>query len=839
MASFNLSQILNTVSLRMVALAAWHPVRVAYRSERAAGLRGPALWAKMWRRLQKPSKMEPPPVEAFLFPAGLPGKPEMSGPQATFRATQGALRIEALAPDLLRIRWREDGAFPSPFSYSVVEGAPAGKALRGADALRAKDARDDVTLRTAGLALGVDKATLSLNLSDVDGHPLLTDIAMGHTPEGWQLWQAAAPPEMAFYGLGEKAAALNLAGHRFELWNIDPYGYDRGDDPIYMSVPFWMGLVEGRAVGVFYDNSHRAWVDFDKTVTYRAAGGEMRFYVMVGAPARILERYTSLTGRTKLPPLWALGLHQSRWSYYPEARVREIAQDFRRRSIPCDAIHLDIHYMDDRRCFTWDKKRFPEPKVMLDDLHAQGFKVISIIDPGIKADPGYAINQEGLARDAFVTYPDRQRFLGPVWPGDCHFPDVTNPAVREWWGGLYAGLLDDGLDAFWNDMNEPALITRPADKTLPDILRHDGDGHPADHAALHNVYGMLVARASVEGLARLRPERRPFILSRSGWAGLQRYAAHWTGDNKSTWDHLRMSIQMVLNLGLSGIPLTGPDVGGFAGDPSPELFARWVQVGAFMPFFRIHSVIGSPPQEPWAFGPEIESIAARYIEWRYRLLPYLYSAVWQAAQTGLPIVRALALAYPDDPATYSLDDEFLFGESLLVAPVVEEGATSREIYLPAGGWYDFWTGEQHEGPRRITCDAPLDTLPLYARAGSVIPLWPVMQYAVEKRPEALALRVYLGEGESTFYEDDGESPAPRHRLTTWRVTDVGFSSRTLESAYHPGYERVVMVMAGLEREPSRVRLEGVRMLGQHVNMAKRRLSLEISYSDDYTIRLEP
>jgi alpha-glucosidase len=835
MGSFNLKQALNVLSLRMAVRAAWHPIRVGYQMGRVEGLRGLALWRRAWRHLRKPSRVTPPPVEAFLFPAGLPGPPELGSAHAMLRATRGgALRIEALASDLLRVRWRADGAFPPAFSYSVVENAPTGKTR-----LQAEDASVELTLQTAGLTLGVQKATVSLNLADADGRPLLTDVAVGQTPEGWFLWQAAAPPEMVFYGLGEKTAALNLAGRSFELWNCDPSGYDRGDDPIYMSVPFWMGLIDGRAVGVFYDNAHRAWIDFGESVTYRTAGGEMRFYVMVGTPARVLEQYTLLTGRMALPPLWALGLHQSRWSYYPEARVRELATEYRRHEIPCDAIHLDIHYLDDYRCFTWNRERFPEPKALLDDLHAQGFKVISIIDPGIKIDPGYAIDTEGLAQDAFVKYPDGQRFVGPVWPGDCHFPDFTDPAVREWWGGLYAGLLEDGLDAFWNDMNEPALITRPEDKTLPDSVRHDGDGHPADHAALHNVYGMLMARASVEGLARLRPERRPFILSRAGWAGLQRYAAHWTADNKSTWDHLRLSIQMVLNLGLSGIPLTGPDVGGFTGEPSPELFARWVQVGAFMPFFRIHSMIGSPPQEPWTFGPDVEVIARRYIEWRYRLLPYLYTAVWQAAQTGMPIARALSLVYPDDPATYTLDDEFLFGDSLLVAPVVEEGATSREVYLPAGGWVDFWTGEQHDGPRRITRDAPLDTLPLFARAGSVIPLWPVMPYVSGKRPEALALRVYLGEGESTFYEDDGESPAPAHRLTAWHVTGTGFSARATVSGYDPVYERLVMVIHGLGDSSPRVRLEGVRMLGQHVDMTKRRLSLEIGYTDNYAIRLEP
>jgi alpha-glucosidase len=525
--------------------------------------------------------------------------------------------------------------------------------------------------------------------------------------------------------------------------------------------------------------------------------------------AAILERYTRLTGRMPLPPRWMLGYHQSRWSYYPEAQVREVADEFRRRRIPCDVVHLDIHYLDGYRVFCWDRERFPDPPRLLADLGEQGFRAIAILDPGVKVDPGYHVHDEGLARDAFCRLPGGGLFQGPVWPGRCYLPDFTDPAVRAWWGDLYQPLLEEGLAGFWNDMNEPAIFGGE----MPSTVRHSYEGQGAAHGPIHNVYGLQMARASAEGLERLRPGARLPLISRSGYAGLQRYALVWTGDNHSTWAHLRLGISICLNLGLSGLAFCGPDIGGFAGDCDGELLARWTQVGALTPFFRNHSAIGTAPQEPWAFGEPYESICRRWIELRYELLPYIYTAAWQAAQTGLPMMRPLSLAFPDDLRTYSLDDQFLLGDALLAAAVGHPGQRVRGVYLPGGQWYDFWTGRPAAG--QIEAAAPLERLPLYVRAGSVLPRGPVMQHTGEWPPEVLHLHVYPGDGQSWLYEDDGltrDYGSGAFQLTCFLSQAAPGGDlvvlREVEGGFDPGYSRFQIHVHGLQVPPRRVRVDG-------------------------------
>ncbi len=522
----------------------------------------------------------------------------------------------------------------------------------------------------------------------------------------------------------------------------------------------------------------------------------------------VLERYTELTGRMRLPPLWALGYQQSRWSYTPDARVREVASEFRRRRIPCDVIHLDIHYMDGYRCFTWHPQRFPDPAGMIAHLHGQGFKVIPLIDCGIKSDRSYAVCKDGLAQKVFCTFPDGRLFHGPVWPGDCYFPDFTSPRVRAWWGEQYRPLLAAGIDGVWNDMNEPTVFA-PIPDTMPDCVRHDWDGRAADHARAHNVYGMQMARASAEGLAALRPDRRPFVITRSAWAGLQRFAMNWMGDNVSTWEHLRLTIPMIANLGLSGLAFTGPNTGGFARDCEPEMLARWLQLGVFTPFLRNHAALGTADQEPWVHGEPYESINRRSIELRYHLLPYLYTAFWQCSRTGLPMLRPLFIAWQDDPRTHTLDDEFMFGDALLVAPVTAAGATQRDVYLPAGAWYDWWKGQRYDGGQTIAVDAPLDRLPIFARAGSVVPGWPVMQFVGEQAVDVLTLHIFPGDGQSVLYEDDGQSTAYQRgetRVTRFaqRQTNGGLTiERRCEGTFAPAYGEVELVVHGVDTEPVR------------------------------------
>lgn len=843
MPGFSFRKLLDVVTPRMIIRGLIYPLRTASHIRRSTPQGEPGSSSK--------DKAYPiAPLETFNFLGDVVHVERTEQGHVVVTAENGKMRLIPLADDLLQIRARPGGIFDPPFSYAVARAEGDWQPVES----ELVETDNQFELSTRALKVVINRHPCQLSIQDRRGRSLLNEAeGVGYRPDGQLIWRTAFREGAVCYGLGEKASALNHVGRRFEMWNVDPSGYERGDDPLYMSIPFLMIQAEGIAAGVFVDNPHRALVDVGGTtlnlLEYRALGGEFRAYIMVGAPRTVLERFTELTGRMSLPPLWALGFHQSRWSYYPQSRVLEVAREFRRRRLPCDAIHLDIDYMDDRRCFTWDKRRFPDPQGMLSELHAQGFKVMAIIDPGIKVDPRYWVFQEGVRQDAFVRHADGTRYIGPVWPGDCHFPDFTNPAVREWWGGLYRGLLDDGVDAFWNDMNEFALITLKPRTTAPSTLRYDAEGRGASEAEMHNVYGMLMARASCEGIRRLRPDRRPFILTRSGWAGIQRYAVHWTADNKSTWDHLRLSISMVLNLGLSGVPFTGPDTGGFTGGPTPELFARWMQVSAFLPFYRVHSMIKSPNQEPWAFGPEVEAIARKYLELRYRLLPYLYTAVWQATQTGIPIVRALSFMYPDDLSTYGLDDQYLCGDSLLVAPILEAGAESREVYLPAGGWYDFWSGQLYAGQQTIRVEAPLEVLPLFVRAGAVIPLWPVQQYVGEKKTDQLELCAYYADGEhiSFLYEDDGvcpdyESPEA-HRLSRFclqggKDNPLLNLERVIERGSYAGApEQIRLQVIGVEPILSHVEVQGAELLGQPHDPSSGRLIYDLKAPTAFRITI--
>ncbi len=737
---------------------------------------------------------------------------QVDGRAVDLACRQGILRLEILDDDLIRFRLRSAGpqGFPPLFSYALDP-----EVEWPAVPFEVEESDGALVIHTAKLVCRVSRSTCHLSFFDAEGRPLSEDAdGLGFWSDGGFCTRRLAEGE-ALYGLGEKAFALNLRGRVLEVWNTDPHTYFPGTDPIHLCIPMLIGLREGRAYGLFFDNPGRARLDLGQTgqdrLRYEVDTGELCAYFMGGPTiSAVLERYTQLTGRMPLPPRWMLGYHQSRWSYYPEQQVRELAAEFRRRRIPCDVIHLDIHYMDGYRVFTWDRDRFPEPPRLLTDLREVGFRVIVIIDPGVKVDPGYSVQDMGLARNAFCRLPDGSLFQGPVWPGECFFPDFTDAEVRAWWGELYRPLLEAGVAGFWNDMNEPAVFGG----TMPHTVRHRYEGQGAAHGEIHNVYGLQMARASAEGLRRLRPDERVPVISRSGYAGLQRYALVWTGDNHSTWAQLRLGVSMCLNLGLSGVAFCGPDVGGFAGDCDGELLARWTQVGALTPYFRNHSALGTRSQEPWAFGEPYESICRRWIELRYELLPYLYTTAWQAAQSGLPMMRPLALAFPEDRRTYNLDDQFLFGDLLLVAPVGHPGQRSRRVYLPGGRWYDFWTGEQVCG--EITADAPLERMPLYVRAGSVLPMGPVLQHTGEwpAAVEALHLHIYPGEGESWLYEDDGHSLAYRSgefQLTRFKCAAGDkslFVEREVQGPFSPAYSRFEITIHGLDSAPERVLLDG-------------------------------
>lgn len=584
------------------------------------------------------------------------------------------------------------------------------------------------------------------------------------------------PRDQFVYGFGEKALPLDRTSVEMVHWNSDTPAYKSGTDPIYQTTPFYIGLRRGKAYGLFFDNTYRSYFNVAKRhpekIMFGAPGGFLDSYVFCGGrtrdPRQVIRRYTELTGRSQLPPLWALGYQQCRWGYYPEARVREIAARFRTEKIPCDAIYLDIDYMDGYRVFTWDKTRFPDPKRMVGDLLGDGFHTVVIIDPGIKADPAYAAYQSGKAGGHFVRMPDGSEFQGAVWPGTCAFPDFTSPEARTWWGRQFASLVDTGIAGFWTDMNEPSVflppnfdepwtIQHPA-KTFPSEARHAGDGDPDSHARYHNVYGQQMTRATRDGVLALAPDRRPFILTRATYAGGQRYAASWTGDNIATWDHLELSIPMLLSMGVSGQALVGADIGGFVDEPTPELYARWLQAAALTPVMRSHTVAGSADQEPFAYGPDFTAINRATIELRYELMPYLYTQFARAEQTGEPVMRPLWLDAPTDNRVLTTDDQYLVGSDLLVAPVLRPGVTKRRVVFPAGSdWIDWYSGQLYRGGTDATIPAPIGRLPLFARAGSVIPTRAPAAYTAAQLSNPIVLRVFPGaSGTGDIFEDAGD-----------------------------------------------------------------------------------
>lgn len=676
------------------------------------------------------------------------------------------LRVDVIKSDLLRIKISQAGRFDEQPSHSVVadfEAVPTSQRQ-----FELEVSKTSATLKTSALELRLAFDPFHITIRRTDGS-LVFDTALDGAGQpltystlndAFTLSRAADPTD-AIYGLGEKTGKQNRRGRDFTLWNTDVLNPSatgefranrdaqdpRSDqtstefDPYYISIPFlYHQTSDGKIAGSFIDNSYRAFYDLTAKNDYRIhfSGGQYTEYVFAGPEmADILRDYTWLTGRMQLPPIWALGYHQCRWKRYDQAGVLELARQHREAGIPVDTLWLDIEYMDEYRVFTWNKELFPDPAAMFAELRELGIRVITIIDPGVKYEPGYSVFDSGLAEDVFCRTEGGDVYIGQVWPGNTAFPDFSKQSGRDWWGRLNAEHVKSGLAGIWNDMNEPATGDIPAER----MLFSDGT---LRHERVHNEYAMLMAMGTVDGLREVMPELRTFVLSRAGSPGIQRYAANWMGDNMARWDHIWLSLPMGTGLGISGQPFVGADIGGFAEDSSAELFARWVQYGALTPFARNHSAINHVDQYAFSFGPEVLAIAKDALELRYRLLPYIYTAFWQSAQTGEPIQRPLVFDYQYDKNTHELSDQYGFGRSLMVAPVYAAKQTSREVYLPAGEWFDWATDERIQGSRTITAAAPAERIPVFAKAGSVIPmLAQAPQTTADLRIEQIQLHVFV------------------------------------------------------------------------------------------------
>ncbi|MBT2394239.1 glycosyl hydrolase [Streptomyces sp. ISL-1] len=554
-------------------------------------------------------------------------------------------------------------------------------------------------------------------------------------PARW-VQRTEVPADARFFGLGGRARGPRLRGGTYRLWNTDPKGsFSPGDDPLYITMPVQLVVADAGTHLAFHDNSWDGRVtlregeegagsghDRPGTSEVRMDGGPLRCWVVVGTPARVLAGWTRLTGAPALPPSWALGPQHARWGFGSEREVRRIVAGYRDRELPLSVVHLDIDHYDAHQVFTVDRERFPDLPGLAKDLREEGVRLVSIVDPAVKAERGNAVYDSGSAAGAFVRDPRGREVRGVVWPGECVYPDFTDPAVRRWWGELYEERLAQGFCGVWHDMNEPVSFAPFGDMTLPRSARHALEGRGGDHREAHNVYGLAMARAGYEGLRRLRPEERPFLFSRSGWAGMQRYGGTWSGDVSTGWPGLRASLSLVLGLGLCGVPYSGPDVGGFDGSPSPELYLRWFQLGAQLPLFRTHAAIDAGRREPWEFGPEVLAHAKAALDERERLRPYFVTLAYLARLTGAPYVRPLWWSCPEDRVLRDCEDAFLLGDALLVAPVLESGTDRRAVRLPRGRWYDTATGQAYDGPGQVLVDAPLSRIPVLARGGAVIPV---------------------------------------------------------------------------------------------------------------------
>ena len=752
-------------------------------------------------------------LAAFVGPSAAATQPARAEVQA--RADNGVevsngtarIRVEALTDSILRVRIAR-GQFPEDSSWAVAQEMRrrAVKVQRLANGFSTKQ-----------LNVGVDPKSLALTVATSDGRTIVADAAPAIVGEGAFTLRKEMPVGERYQGLGDKTGPFDRRGASYVNWNTDSYGFGTAADPIYKSIPFYVASGgPGGAYGLFLDSTWRSWFDFghrrDGVLEIGADDGPIDYYIIAGPSlADVVRGYAELTGKAPMPPTWALGYQQSRYSYMSDTEVRDLAARLRAEKIPTDVIWLDIDFQDRNRPFTTNPKTFPDLKRLAGDLKGDGFKLVAITDLHIAHAPGqgYAPYDSGTAGDHFLKNPDGSTYVAPVWPGPSVFPDFSRTATRRWWGDLYKGFVSDGIAGFWNDMNEPAIFETPS-KTMPLGTRHriEEPGfapRTATHAEMHNVYGQLNAQATFDGLKRLRPDERPFVMTRATYAGGQRYAATWTGDNNSTWEHMKLGVQQLLNLGLSGFTWAGTDVGGFTGGASPELLTRWYQIAAFTPVFRNHAGNNAPRSEPWADGPDHLALRKRAIEERYRLLPYLVTLAEQQERAGDPVMRPVFYDYPhmaSAPCDQSI--AFTFGRDLLVAAAPKpESPQSYEVCLPGEGWYDYWTGARLSGVKIVETPR-IDRLPVFVRAGSILPRQPLVQSTSETPRGPLELHVYPGpDCRGELYLDDGRARAKergQYFRQTFRCTvrpegvtlDLGPS----QGRYRPWWKDVAVMVHG-------------------------------------------
>jgi alpha-glucosidase len=676
------------------------------------------------------------------------------------KTNQGAFAISVYNAHTIRIQIAKNQTVDN-FSYALQNNA-----IPDFKDFSIVEKGKQIIISTASLQVEIEKEPfLRLTFKDIQGNILSEDmpgkgmatVFDGHKVTTYRKLQTGE----RFVGMGESLGNLDRANSIVTTWNTDNYKYDDPRVPMYISIPFFMGVTQNKVYGIYYDNSFKGTFNFGTSNTRFSSvsfeGGEMDYFFMHDVSmAKILTHYTALTGRMPLPPKWSIGYHQSRCSYYPEEQVNFIAETFRNKKIPLDCIVLDADYLQDYEPFRINLRRFPEMKAMAKRLQEKGIELTASVNPGIKIDSSYEAYHDGLKSNIFLRYQDGELYKTEIYPNMNHYVDFTSPKGRNWWIDQMKIYQDLGINGYWNDMNEPAINGQ----AMPDNIVFDFEGRKSYQPEAHNLYGFLMARSSFESFKKYGGNKRPFVMTRSAFAGVQRYATVWSGDNQAKDEHILLGSLLNNTLGLSGIPFVGPDLGGYIGDGNKDLYKRWVEMGVFSPFLRNHREQFAAANEPWAYGEEAEAISKTYISFRYKLLPYLYAKFYETSQTGIPIARSLCLDNPFEANVYNFNyqHQFLFGDALLIAPLTSKEKT-KAVYFPAGKWYNIYTDEIITGGKEITKEYPIYNLPLYVKESSIVPMQSLTQSTKQMPSDTLFVHIYAGEKENifTYYEDDGST----------------------------------------------------------------------------------
>lgn len=750
---------------------------------------------------------------ALLITSLLAGAQTSFGPVKKWTATpsgleatlpQGIARVWVYNAHTIRISLTQKKQFRL-FSYMLTDtAAPAFPAFS------IREQADSIILKTAELTATITRKPFwSVRVCNAEGQTISEDYpgnGFGAACIGERInWYRKLQPDERFVGLGEVLGPLDKRGSGYTLNNTDTYKYGDPRLPVYTNVPFFIGIHHQLLYGLFFHNSYKSFFNFGLSTpeysSITADGGDIDYFLITAhSISDILEHYTRLTGRIPLPPKWAIGYHQSRCSYFPQDRVLQIAETFRRKKIPADGIVLDADYLVEYEPFRIHPQRFPDMKGMNDQLRQLHFEVTASVNPGIKIDSTYIAWKDGLKAGVYIRYSNGQLYQADIWPNRNHYVDYTSPRGRDWWSSQMKMLPDHGIHGFWNDMNEPAV----GGSYIPDNLAFQFDGHGSNSLEAKNLFGMLMARSSYEAARKYTPDRRPFVLTRSGFAGVQRYAAVWSGDNTAKDEYLLGGQLLNTQMGLSGIPFTGDDIGGYIGVTSRELFARWIAIGSLQPYARNHKEAYAAANEPWSYGEESEAIARAYIGFRYQLLPYLYSLFYEASEKGTPVSRSLSMYWPFRNQVYDplYQYQSMLGPSLLLVPVTPSEKI-KKLYLPPGKWYDLHTDALLSGDQEITIEPPLHQLPVYVKASSIIPMQREVQWSGEKTADTLFLHVYAGEAASEFiwYEDAGDGYAYQNNQFARRSLEYLPKEKKIllhaqTGSYHPSYQIIKLVLHG-------------------------------------------